>query len=87
MRKEDVGIYNRIDDVLWFDWDPIGVNDSFPRDEYQSYTPAIFRLRIENANLKSIANQLYDFEINSMGISGGKERCERVAKKILEIKI
>ncbi len=30
----DFIVYKKIDDILWFDWDPIGVNDIAPRDEY-----------------------------------------------------
>lgn len=84
-KKIDKELYKRIDDILWFDWDPIGINDSAPRDEYESYTPPIFSLKTHGASLEAIAAKLYSFEFKNMGISGGRERCERVAKKIIEI--
>lgn len=31
---KDLLIYKKIDDILWFDWDPIGISDIAPRDEY-----------------------------------------------------
>lgn len=36
MTSEHKELYKAIDEVLWNDWDPIGVNDIAPRDEYQS---------------------------------------------------
>ena len=37
-----LGLYKRIDEILWEDWDPIGVNDvEEARDEYQSYLPGL----------------------------------------------
>jgi len=31
-------IYRKIDEILWFDWDPIGISDvDDARDEYESY--------------------------------------------------
>jgi hypothetical protein len=45
MKKVDMELFKRIDDILWFDWDPIGINDDAPRDEYESYTPPIFSLK------------------------------------------
>lgn len=36
MTEEQILIYKRIDEILWFDWDPIGVNQiEEARDEYQ----------------------------------------------------
>ena len=29
----DFLLYKKIDDILWFDWDPIGINDLAPRDD------------------------------------------------------
>lgn len=86
-KKIDKELYKRIDDILWFDWDPIGINDSAPRDEYESYTPPIYSLKVQGASLETITDKLYSFEVKGMGIFGGRERCERVAKKIIEINL
>src|SRR5690606_29989731 len=40
----DFFLYKKINDILWFDWDPIGVNDLAPSDEYHRYVPEIFTL-------------------------------------------
>jgi hypothetical protein len=37
-------IVKRIHDVLWIDWDPIGVNGYGPDDEKDSYNGGIYRI-------------------------------------------
>jgi len=55
-------IYKLIDEILWKDWDPIGVNDiPSARDEYQSYTPQVFSLKTANADPEKIAQHLLAF--------------------------
>lgn len=79
----DFLLYKKIDDILWFDWDPIGVNDIAPRDEYQSYVPEIFVLVKAKADIQVIANRLYKLETDYMGMSGTLENCLTIADKIL----
>ena len=55
LSPEDSLLYRKIDEILWFDWDPIGVNDIAPKDEYRSYLPEIYRLKKSGANNKEIA--------------------------------
>lgn len=77
-------LYKKIDDILWFDWDPIGVNDMAPRDEYQGYVPEIFGLVKANADRQEIAKRLHKLETENMGMSGTIENCLTIADKILE---
>lgn len=81
---KDFLIYKKIDDILWYDWDPIGVKDFAPRDEYQSYVPAIFNLKKSGAGQNEIANTLFRFETENMGMVGILENCMKVADKILQ---
>ena len=70
--SEQKNLYKLIDEILWNDWDPIGINDfEEARDEYQSYTPQIFGLRINNSDIETIAQHLYHIETDRMGLSGG----------------
>ena len=86
MKKEDVILYKAIDDILWFDWDPIGVNDNEEiRDEYQGYTPQIFKLKKDGADVNKITKHIYQLEIVSMGMTGNKERCKIIAEKIINL--
>jgi len=79
----DLIIYKKIDDILWFDWDPIGINDIAPRDEYQSYVPEIFRMKKNGADRIEIGKKLLDLETNTIGMPGTLERCLIIADKII----
>lgn len=47
MSIEHIAFYKGVREILWNNWDPIGVNNIAPRDEYQSYVPEIFFLLIQ----------------------------------------
>ncbi|MDI9868944.1 hypothetical protein [Flectobacillus roseus] len=81
---KDFLVYKKIDDILWFDWDPIGINDLAPRDEYQCYVLEIFGLVKSNADRQEIAKRLHKFETENMGMSGTLENCLTIADKILK---
>jgi len=80
---KDFLLYKKIDDILWFDWDPIGINDMAPRDEYQGYVPEIFNLKKSGADRQEIAIRLLKLETENMGMSGTLENCLRTAEKII----
>ena len=57
----------RIDEILYYEWDPIGVSDEpCARAEYSSYTMTILKYVLEE-DLHQIANQLSKIETASMG--------------------
>jgi hypothetical protein len=78
-------LYQAIDEILWIDWDPIGINDVAPRDEYQSYTPTILNLKIKGADSGTIANKLHEIEIDTIGVLGNIDKCRKVADKISKL--
>ncbi len=73
-----------IDKILWEDWDPIGVNDMAPRDEYRSYVPQILNMMMAGATVTLIAERLYYIETVTMGLMGNREKCDEIAEKIVE---
>jgi hypothetical protein len=79
-------IYKAIDEILWNDWDPIGINDiEEVRDEYQSYTPHIFNLTIQGANKTKLSNHLFEIETKNMGMTGNLNHCQVIADKIIKL--
>ncbi|MBB4034364.1 hypothetical protein GGR21_000249 [Dysgonomonas hofstadii] len=79
-------IYDAIDLILWEDWDPIGINDNENiRDEYQGYTPLIFRLKMQGADEVKISKYLFELAWENMGMTSDMEHCRFVAHKIFEI--
>jgi hypothetical protein len=48
-------LYQAIDEILWRDWDPIGVSGiDGARDEYQMYLPEVYRLALEGDRSKIV---------------------------------
>lgn len=84
MSLEEKSLYKVIDEILWNDWDPIGVNDiEDARDEYQSYTSQVFGLKINNTDKEIIAQHLLKIERELMGLPGNLENCRKVAEKLV----
>ena len=81
MSDFDAEIYNKIDDILYFDWNPIGATD-LPRDEFKSYTSGIFSLKKRGVGIEEIAQALLALERDYFGEYGNIEHCRLVAKKI-----
>ena len=69
-------LHKRIDEVLFYKWDPIGISDSdWARDEYQSYLPQVFKLALENNTPEPIANYLTLITTENMGLSEKISTC------------
>ena len=83
LTSEQNKLYKRIDNLLWEDWDPIGVNDhESARDEYQSYLPQVFRLVNEGAKISEIADYLDTIVTESIGLQSDLKHCTEIAKLI-----
>ena len=80
-------LYEGIDEILWNDWDPIGIN-LLPssRDEYQDYIPVIFNLVMKNVTSLELEQYLDDVVKNRMGLRSSKKSNKPVAEKIIELK-
>ena len=86
MTEKQIFIYKAIDEILWNDWDPIGINQlDWSRDEYQGYLYKVFELKIEKADLEIIAEFLHKAETERMGLPGNIANCRRVAEKIIAL--
>lgn len=84
---DQLALYKRIDGILWKEWDPIGISDiPEARDEYYDYLPQVFKLAIEGASAKTIAEYLHSVETETMGLSGNLKHCKEVANIILRDK-
>lgn len=82
-------LYKRIAEILWEDWDPIGVNDGENDcdDEYDSYVPHIFRLVSEGKEPFRIAASLSSSVEQNMGLSANKQHDFNIASKIVAAKM
>ena len=76
----------RIDEILYYVWDPIGVSDEpCARAEHSSYTMTILKYVLKE-DLNQIANHLSKIEVDSMGLTADKDRNLEVAKRLLDYK-
>ena len=83
--EKDLTAYKQLDDILRFDWNPIGISDDDPLDEYQRYLPKIHELKKSGAGAAEISSMLYFFETDSIGLTGNIENCKNVAQKIMAL--
>jgi glucokinase len=64
-----------ISELLYYWWDPIGVNDepACNRGEYDSYVPGVIRLLNDGASAQAVADHLLNIETASMGLGRGTQ--------------
>jgi hypothetical protein len=83
----DREMYRRIDEVLFYIWDPIGV-DAFvgapTRDEYRSYVLGLLSLVKSGADKDAIAEHLGTIVYDTIGLSRCREREEKVAEILVK---
>lgn len=82
----ELELYRRLDEVLYYVWDPIGVASSPARDEYQGYLPKVFAMLQEGLDASSIAAYLDNVATESMGLGTNPEHSRRVAGLLLDWK-
>ena len=76
----------RIDEVLYYFWDPIGVRDEpCARAEYSSYSGTVLR-SVLSEDLNSITEILGKIEADSMGLSPNKDHNTKTAELLLRFK-
>ena len=87
LSPKDAALYQAVDEVLHYIWDPIGVRDvPQARDEYHSYLPHVFRLLREGKSAESIASYLGKVTTQTMGLSGNAEADLGVATVLINWK-
>jgi hypothetical protein len=80
-------LYKAIDEILWKDWDPIGVSPHGLRDEYRAYLPQVFKLALEDTAPQTIAEYLYKAVTERMGLRSQIAYHLPIAAKIRKLKL
>ncbi|WP_077343617.1 hypothetical protein [Pseudocolwellia agarivorans] len=87
LSTSEKGLYRRVDEILFYLWDPIGVCDiPMARDEYQSYLPQVFKLLINDSKDHEVSAYLIKVESGSMGMSANSKKALEVARLLIETK-
>lgn len=85
-RKEIEALRTRVDEILFYKWDPIGVsNSNWARDEYDSYAPNAVKLALESASPHPLADYLTHVSTELMELEENRERDARVAELIFSL--
>ena len=86
IQKMNKEIWNKIDEILWIYWDPIGVNDDFnARSEYQSYIGGLYKLILTNVNAEELKNYLRKIEKEEIRIKSSDKGMKKIIIKLMEI--
>lgn len=86
-QRRAADIQESIRQVLFSEWDPIGVNDSAPDGEYDSYIGGIYRLLASGANKDVVADHLRKLEIERMEMPTSSEHRSLIAAKLLALDV
>lgn len=77
----------RVDEVLFYLWDPIGVSDEpYARAEYRSYVTSVLGHVENNKTANEIADYLCTIESDSMGLTVNKENALKAAEVLIKHK-
>ena len=83
----DLELYQRVDEVLHYIWDPIGVSGiPTARNEYYGYLPEIFGLLKKHASPEPIVEYLFELSTGHMGLDGRRKKDIDVAAILLNWK-
>jgi hypothetical protein len=84
---EQLKLYKGVDEILWKDWDPIGISNRVGgRDEYNAYLPHVFKLMLDNEPAIKIAAYLDEVARNRMALNLPMERHVKAAEKIYALR-
>ena len=86
-RFDNRELCRRVDEVLYYVWDPIGVSDQpYARAEYESYVPNVLQLVEENDSIEPISEHLASIVRANMGFSPDTKQCDHTAEILLKHK-
>ena len=79
-------LYQRVDEVVHYIWDPIGVS-SFPgaRDEYYSYLPKIYAL-VKSSDIIALEKYMKWLAVEHMGLHDNQEAIQSAISIMIEWK-
>jgi hypothetical protein len=71
--KRAVEIQDSIRQILYRDWDPIGVSGFAPEDEYDNYIAPVYRVLAGSRSEQELIELLHRTERDTIGL--GRARC------------
>jgi hypothetical protein len=85
LTKLEKELYIRVDEVLHYIWDPIGVSiEPHARDEYDAYVPQVFGLLKKGVAASIIAAYLTQTTVDRMGLRENQAHDLKVAQILID---
>jgi hypothetical protein len=86
-KKNNRELEKRIDEVLYYIWDPIGVSEEpNARSEYTSYVPEVLKIVERNCDIRPISECLAQIISKNIDLSPDIKRCDFTAEILLKYK-
>ncbi len=84
--EKELILYQQIDEILWKEWDPIGLYNEAgeARDEYYSYIPAFFTFAKNKGNFEEFL-KIIDKAEDHIGLSSSMEKKKWLYEKIISL--
>ena len=86
-RSKASEIQESIRHILFYDWDPIGINDLAPNDEYDTYIAGVYGLLVSGASQAEISEHLRQVEITQIEVVSNSKRRKMVAEKLKTLNV
>ena len=84
LERNEKELLSRVNEVLYYLWDPIGVSDvPEARDEYDSYALQVFSLLKKKTSQEKIANYLSQIVTDNMGLTGNNQHDKNIARILI----
>jgi hypothetical protein len=81
-------IQDSIRQVLYRDWNPIGIDDALPADEYDSYSAPVYRILVGSRSEQELIGFLFSTERDTIGTPcDSPEQLRPVARRLLELDV
>lgn len=87
IKFDEAEMQRRVDEVLYYVWDPIGVSDEpYASAEYDGYVLGVLRAVQENNEMKPISDYLEKIIREEIGTFVDREKCDYAANLLLKHK-
>ena len=82
-------ILSAINDILFEYWDPIGMNDALPRDEYEGYVADVYRALVNGKSEAGLVELLTAIENERIGLRASLKQKTEAARRLraLDVKL
>jgi hypothetical protein len=81
-------IQNSIRQILYHDWDPIGISGYGPDDEYDAYIGSVYRILSTSRSEQELIDLLDRTEHDTIGVASERpDHLRQVAQKLLSINV